>query len=58
MQGWTWEEDSKADPLTEKDEETVEHRSNGRREPDKSQPHCMFYVLSQWFGVRGCQEHH
>lgn len=29
MQGWTWEEDKKADALTEEDKETMEHVMGG-----------------------------
>ena len=35
----------------------MEYRSLGRREPNKSQPHYVLYVLSQQFGTRGRQEH-
>ena len=48
---------NKADPLTEEDEETLLSTGVSGGESPTSLNHTMFYVLSQQFGTRGCQEH-
>ena len=48
---------NKADALTEEDEETLWRTGVLGGESRTSLNHAMFYVLSQQFGTRGCQEH-
>ena len=48
---------NKADALTEEDEETLWSTGVSGGENPRNLNHTMFYVLSQQFGTRGCQEH-
>ena len=48
---------NKADALTEEDEEMLWSTGVSGGESPRSLNHTMFYVLSQQFGTRGCQEH-
>ena len=49
--------EKKSDPLSEKDEEQLWRRMLGSYNP-KSLNYTIFYVISQQFVTRGCQEHH
>ena len=49
---------NKSDPLSEKDEEQLWQRKVLGGYNPKSLNYTIFYVISQQFGTRGCQEHH
>lgn len=48
---------NRADALTEDDEEALWNSGTLGGESPTSLNHTMFYMLSQQFGTRGCQEH-
>ena len=51
---------NKSDPLSEKDEEQLWRRKvlGGYNAKSLNYTWSIFYVISQQFGTRGCQEHH